>query len=111
VTLAECCFGSGVGVDAAVDAVAVSRHAATSRAAALFGESASRVVVSTAASAERRVLELAEDAGVPARAFGRTIPSVLRIRVGGEDAIEIPVEQAERAWADAIERHVSRHAA
>ena len=48
VTLAECCFDSGgIGAEVSIDGVSVAKDDVTNRAAALFGESASRVVVST----------------------------------------------------------------
>ena len=47
VTLAECCFDTGgMGAEVAIDARRCLARAAVNRAAALFGESASRVVVS-----------------------------------------------------------------
>ena len=47
VTLAECCFGSGgVGAEISIEGVSVSADARVNEAAALFGESASRVIVS-----------------------------------------------------------------
>ena len=73
VTLAECCFDAGgMGAEIAIDAADVSRDAAMNRAAALFGESASRVVVSTNVETVAGVLARAAAAGVPARVVGRT---------------------------------------
>ena len=47
VTIAECCFDTGgMGAEISIGGVDVSRQAALNRAAALFGESASRVVAS-----------------------------------------------------------------
>ncbi len=47
--------------------------------ATLFGESASRVVVSVRPADQATVLHLAAEAGVPARVIGRTGGARLRI--------------------------------
>jgi len=82
VTLAECCFDTeGIGADVSIDPVAVGRAETLNRAAALFGESASRVIVSAAPEAASEVLRRASAAGVPARIIGRTGGCLLRITV------------------------------
>ena len=106
VTLAECCFDTeGIGADVSIDGVAVARADALNRAAALFGESASRVVVSAAPEAADGVVRRASAAGVPARIIGRTGGRSLRIAVGGEMAVDVTLADAERAWSDAIQRY------
>jgi phosphoribosylformylglycinamidine synthase subunit PurL len=106
VTLAECCFDAGgIGAEVAIDAGGVSRDAAINCAAALFGESASRVVVSTTVDTVTDVLERAAAVGVPARVVGRTGGNLLRIAVGGQMAIDLLVDEAERAWVGAMERY------
>src|SRR3984893_7201895 len=80
VTLAECCFDAGgMGAEIAIDAADVSRDAAMNRAAALFSESASRVVVSTNVETVAGVLAQAAAAGVPARGVGRTGGALVRV--------------------------------
>ena len=65
--LTESCFDTGgIGADVSIAGVGVSRDAALNAAAALFGESASRVVVSTAREDAKRVLERAAAAAVQA---------------------------------------------
>ena len=87
VTLAECCFDTaGIGAEISIDAADLSPEDAINRAAALFGESASRVIVSTAVDLVTEVLERAAAAGVPARVVGRTGGNLLRIAVGGHIA-------------------------
>ncbi len=109
VTLAECCFDAGgMGAEIAIDPADVSRDAAMNRAAALFSESASRVVVSTNVETVAGVLAQAAAAGVPARVVGRTGGHLLRIAVGGHLAIDLPVDNAERAWVGAMERYFQR---
>ena len=110
--LAECCFDTGgIGAGASIDAVTVARDAGVNRAAALYGESASRIIVSAAEERVAAILERAAAAGVPARVIGRTGGQSVRIAVGGETAIDIPIEEAERAWSAAIERYFTKRVA
>ena len=112
ITLAECSFDTGgIGADVAVDDVSASGNADINRAAALFGESASRAVVSVAPDASADVLRRAASAGVPARVIGRTGGRELRIAVGGRVAISVSVSEAERVWSSAIERYFERQVA
>jgi len=109
VTLAECCFdGRGIGAEVAIDSAEIVADRLVNDRAALFGESASRVIVSTMADSVPRVLAQAEAAGVPARAIGRTGGNRLRIATGGRAAIDISVADAERAWSAAIESYFEK---
>jgi phosphoribosylformylglycinamidine synthase len=112
VTLAECTFDSGgIGADVSIDQLKVSANAVTNRAAVLFGESASRVVVSVAPDGAADVLQRAKAAGVPARVIGRTGGQELRIAVGGQVALTVAVADAERAWSGAIEHFFAKQVA
>jgi phosphoribosylformylglycinamidine synthase len=112
VTLAECCFDTeGIGADVALDPIVVARTEDINRAAVLFGETASRVVVSVAPEAVQEVVRRAAVAGVPAQAIGKTGGRSLKIAVGGEALMDVAVADAEQAWSDAIERHVARRVA
>jgi phosphoribosylformylglycinamidine synthase subunit PurL len=112
VTLAECCFDTdGIGADASIDGISVGHAAALNRAAALFGESASRVVVSAAPEAAAEVARRAAAAGVPARVIGRTGGRELRIAVGGEVVVAVTLADAERAWSDAIQEYFAKRVA
>jgi hypothetical protein len=57
------------------------------------------------------VLERAEAAGVPARAIGQTGGNRLNLAVGGTTAIDVSVDDAERAWMSAVSRYFKKHAA
>ena len=104
VTLAECCFGTGgMGAEASLESVKVAREARTNEAAALFGETASRIVVSISADDVVTVLERASAAGVPARVIGRTGGNRLRIATDGQVTLDVAIEEAERIWSTAIE--------
>ena len=90
---------------------AVARSEAINRAAVLFGETASRVVISVAREAVQDVRHRAAAAGVPVRAIGKTGGRSLKIAVGGDTLVDVAVADAERAWSDAIERYFARRVA
>jgi phosphoribosylformylglycinamidine synthase len=106
VTLAECCFDTGgAGADVSIPGVAVARDRDMNIAAALFGESASRVVVSVKSDLVDAVLQRAAAAHVPAEVIGRVGGNRLRIAVDGMAVVDVSVAEAERTWNAAIEQH------
>jgi phosphoribosylformylglycinamidine synthase len=108
VALAECTFDSGgIGVTASLDRCG-DVPARFEPAAALYGESASRIVVSVDPASVDEVLRRAGASGVTARVIGRTGGDELRLDVGGEAAVRLPVADAERRWATAIETRMQR---
>jgi phosphoribosylformylglycinamidine synthase len=116
VTLAESSFDSG-GIGLTVD-VPASPAAGVSPAepkqgaiATLFGESASRAVVTVRPESRAAFMRLADEAGVPAEVIGATGGSRLTMTVGGRPAIDCPVSEAERIWSTALERHFAGRAA
>jgi phosphoribosylformylglycinamidine synthase len=112
VTLAECCFDTnGTGAEASIAGADVARDATLNAAAALFGESASRVVISVVPDDVTVVLARAAAANVPARVIGQTGGNLLRIAVGGEMVIDQSVDDAERAWASAIGDYFAKRVA
>jgi phosphoribosylformylglycinamidine synthase subunit PurL len=112
VAVAECCFDTnGIGAEVTIDATPVARDARVNLAAALFGESASRVVLSISPDDVTTVLERAAAANVPARVIGETGGNRLRIAVAGETAIDVSVDEAERVWSTAIERYFVKRVA
>jgi phosphoribosylformylglycinamidine synthase len=121
VTLAECAFDTGeIGFDVDLPAAAPLKGAATGERAAqglspaiatLFGESASRVVVSLRPADRAAFMKMTGETGVPAQLIGRTGGSRLIMRVAGAPAVDCGVRQAEEVWGGAIERYfVSRTA-
>jgi phosphoribosylformylglycinamidine synthase len=116
IALAECTFDTGgLGVSADVTAVASDGHvgdgpmgATFAINATLFGESASRIVVSVASRHLDAVVTAANNAGIPAREIGRVGGDRIRISVNGQQAIDTPVTTAETAWATAIEKKMQR---
>jgi phosphoribosylformylglycinamidine synthase subunit PurL len=112
VALAECCFGTGgIGAEASIEGVSVSPTAAVNEAAALFGESASRVIVSVTPDTLTEVLAHAAGKRVPARVVGQTGGNLLRIAVAGQIAIDVPVADVERVWSTSIEEQFTRRVA
>jgi phosphoribosylformylglycinamidine synthase len=114
VALAECCFdtnGRGAHVDVPA---AASDHLGEHRigvAATLFGESASRVIVSIAPEELDAFLARADAAGVPARDIGRTGGSRITISIDGDTTLDVPVTEAESAWGTALERYFAKRVA
>ena len=110
VALAECCFDTG-GRGAEVDVPSVGVDHGLIAESTLFGESASRVVVSVEESRADELLGRASAAGVAAASIGRTGSTRLVIRVDGAPAIDVAVRDAEHAWSSAIEMHFARRTA
>ena len=109
VALAECSFDTeGIGFD--VDLPAASA-ASASLSATLFGESASRAVVSVAQANVQALLTMAERHGVPARSIGRTGGAHLAISVAADRVMECPVTEAEQIWSSALGRYFAGRAA
>jgi phosphoribosylformylglycinamidine synthase len=102
VTLAECCFDTPHGVSVNLAAVA-DASAAYRETAALFSESASRVVVSVAPAHAAVLAGMAEKAGVPVREIGRVGGNRIQIAVEGKPVVDELVSDAERIWATSIE--------
>jgi phosphoribosylformylglycinamidine synthase subunit PurL len=112
VTVAECCFDTiGIGAEISIDAVQIAQDARVNLAAALFGESASRVVVSVVPEDVTTMLERAAAARVPARVIGQTGGNRLRMAVGGRIAIDRSVDEAERVWSTTIEQYFVKRVA
>jgi phosphoribosylformylglycinamidine synthase II len=108
VAVAEGCFdtgGLGVTVDVPFAADADGPFGVN---ATLFGESASRIVVSVMPDALDRVLERAAASGVSASAVGEVGGDRLRLAVDGRPVVDVAVREAEARWAGAIERRMTR---
>jgi phosphoribosylformylglycinamidine synthase len=106
VALAECCFDSGFGVD--VDLTPVASVQGFTDAATLFGESATRVVVSTTSEGAAPLLALASAAGLAAVQIGTVGGDRIRLAVDGRLVVDEPVRDAEEVWSTALERYFER---
>jgi len=111
VTLAECCFDTGgIGVvgDVSKDEGQRTKGDGLGQDAALFSESASRVVVSTSPEDLETFLAKANAAGVPAELIGRTGGTRIAISVAGADGVDVDVSEAEQIWSGALERYFEK---
>jgi phosphoribosylformylglycinamidine synthase len=114
VTIAECTFDTGSAdeapvatwdrIGAVVNVASVDLPGGLAVNATLFGESASRIVVSASSESVDAVLAAAATAGVTAVAIGKTAGNRIRISVDGTPVIDTAVAAAEDAWATAIEK-------
>jgi phosphoribosylformylglycinamidine synthase len=100
VTVAESCFGSGLGVEVDVPDVEGMGDIAT-----LFSESATRVVLSVEPARLSEVLALAAKSDVPAAVIGRVGGDRIRISISGRLALDEPLSDAERIWESTIEHY------
>jgi phosphoribosylformylglycinamidine synthase subunit PurL len=111
VTLAECCFENG-GIGARID---VSRAAADGgidiTTATLFGESASRVIVSVEPAMASAVLAKAAELGIPAARIGTTGGAMIEIAIDGESAMLCSLAEAETRWESSLANLVAGRAA
>jgi phosphoribosylformylglycinamidine synthase len=107
VALAECSFDTPFGVRA--DVPSAGDVPASFRVhASLFGESASRVVVSVRREQLERLRILAEESGVPAHVIGETGTERITLMVDGAAVVDVAKKDAETIWATAIERVMTR---
>src|SRR5580698_6807035 len=97
VTLAECGFARGVG--AKVDLSSNDLVAEF----ALFGEDASRILISCDPQNLERIKETGVKYGLSAESIGETVPDKLEIRVAGEIAAVASVSELRDAWGSALE--------
>ena len=107
ITLAECCFDGGLGVEVDVPLVGETPDAFRVN-ATLFGETASRIVVSARATSLDALLDEARAHGVPADVIGRVGGDRIRVSVDGRNVIDVAIADAERAWTTAIEEKMGR---
>jgi phosphoribosylformylglycinamidine synthase subunit PurL len=107
IAVAESTFDTG-GIGVTVDLPGVQAGGSFQAIATLFGESASRIVVSVAAEHRDAVLETAAAAGVPCSVIGQTGGKDIRLCVDGAAVVEVSVLEAETAWATVIERTMAR---
>jgi phosphoribosylformylglycinamidine synthase len=106
ITLAECCFDTAFGVSA--DVASVTDVPPPFRVnATLFGESASRIVVSVRPEQLEPLRALARDMAVPAHVIGTVGDERIAIAVDGEPVVDVGTAAAERDWATAIERRMT----
>ena len=103
ITLAECCVGTGLGVRTQLPSVASA--IGFGDIATLFGESASRVVLSVAAGREAELISLAAREHLPAHRLGVVTGKRVQMAIDGGTVIDEPLAEVERTWGTAIGRY------
>jgi len=111
ITLAESAFDtSGIGLVVDVPAATGSDAASVIGAAAtLFGESASRAVVSVTQADRTAFLQLAAEHGVPALVVGTTGGSRISVAIGGTLVLDAALDEAESLWSGTLAGYFARH--
>jgi phosphoribosylformylglycinamidine synthase len=97
VCLAECCFLSPKKTGFSLDLQDKIRYDAL-----LFGETQSRIVVSAKKQNIQKLLSLAKKRKVKATVLGKTGGERIKISCAEQKIIDIPVDEAYRAWKQAI---------
>jgi phosphoribosylformylglycinamidine synthase len=97
VALAEAAVPNGLGADLNVETALLPT-------VYLFSQSTPRAVVSFAPGNERAVLEAARRHGVPTAFLGRVTKGPLRVNVGGNAVLDVPVAELKEASEGAFEK-------
>jgi phosphoribosylformylglycinamidine synthase subunit PurL len=98
ITIAECGFARGIGAQVEIDSNGLIPEFV------LFGEDASRVLISCDPPNVPRIQQMAVQYGLAAEQIGSTVPDQLEIRVDGTAAATASVSELQDAWAHALER-------
>ena len=98
VTVAECGFAQGIGAQADIGSSGLVSEFV------LFGEDASRILISCDPTKVERIKEIAVKYALSADQIGSTVPDNLEIRVDGKLAAAASVSELKRAWAEALEQ-------
>ena len=111
VALAESCFSSlnrePLGAEISLNSPASSLQSAVS---VLFSESPSRIIISFATPARAEIECIAEAANCPMTIVGTVGSNRLRITTNGEEAVNSPVADLERAWRSSLQKKLQAEA-
>jgi phosphoribosylformylglycinamidine (FGAM) synthase-like enzyme len=97
VTLAECGFAKGIGAQVTLDSGGLVPEFV------LFGEDASRILISCNQKYVERIKQVAVQYALSAENIGSTVPDNLEISVDGKPAASAPVSELKTVWAKALE--------
>ncbi len=97
VTLAECGFAHDVGAEVNLSSDGLVPEYV------LFGEDASRVLISCDPQNVERIKQIAVQCGLSVEPIGNTGPDQLEIQVDGKAAVKASVSELKAAWAGALE--------
>jgi phosphoribosylformylglycinamidine (FGAM) synthase-like enzyme len=98
VALAESSFKKGIGMRANLSSSGLSPELA------LFGESATRIVISCDPNKTSAIKQIAVESGLAADLLGQTNGNNLEISVDGKKVISARVSELREVWATALER-------
>ncbi len=98
VTLAECGFANGIGAEVNLSSDGLVPEYV------LFGEDASRVLISCDPQNLGGIKQIAVQCGLSVEPIGNTGPNQLEIQVDGKAAVKASVSELKDAWAGALER-------
>ncbi|MBF0457903.1 MAG: phosphoribosylformylglycinamidine synthase subunit PurL [Nitrospirae bacterium] len=102
VTAAEATFGALIGAEIDMGQYSMRTDAL------LFGESATRVLISTASENAAEVMAAVEAAGLPITQIGKTGGDVLLIKAKGETLIDVPVSDLKSIYDTSLERGLNQ---
>ncbi len=98
VTLAECGFARGIGAQAALSSSGLVPEFV------LFGEDASRILISCDPQKVGRIQQVAVQFGLSAESIGETVQDKLEVCVAAVVAVAANVSELRDVWAGALER-------
>ncbi len=96
VALAESTFATGVGAEIELTAKDVFLEST------LFGEGASRIIISCDPGNTAHIKQLAVKWGLSANRIGRTVPDNLSIKINGSVAVAASVSELKQVWETAL---------
>jgi phosphoribosylformylglycinamidine synthase subunit PurL len=98
VALAECSFQHGIGCRVNVNAAGLRPEFM------LFGEDASRIVISCDPADAARIKEVAGKSGISAEVLGETVSGVVEIKVDGRLMVSASITELRNAYEKALEQ-------
>ena len=102
VALAEATFGQGVGSSVELSSGGLGTEFV------LFGEDASRIVISCDPADLARIKEVAGKYGIFADPLGETVPGSLEIKVDGRPRVSAPIAELREIYENALELELGR---
>ncbi len=97
IALAECGFANSIGAQ-------IELRSDLAPEFALFGEDASRVVISCDAAHVKKIQQIALKYSVAADPIGETVPEELSVTLNGTPVVSAMVSELNNAWTHALER-------
>jgi phosphoribosylformylglycinamidine synthase subunit PurL len=104
VALAECCFGNGIGARIELASNDLSPECV------LFGEDASRIVISCDPSLVSAIQQIAAKHGVSADLLGETAEDMLEIKIGNKVVVSAPVSSLRNAYEGTLQKALGTEA-